>query len=78
MYVSIDAVRCSYNHSKYETQPLQDALKKAFSGDEYLFGGTRPNQYYGCDIKIAVTATSAAGNPVVLANYNRLCDEKRM
>lgn len=29
------------------------------------------------DIKVAVTATSAAGSAVVLANYNRLCLDKR-
>ena len=28
------------------------------------------------DVKVAVTATSAAGNAVVLANYNRPCREK--
>ena len=66
----------SYNHSKYETQPLQEALISAFSEEEYLFGGPRSYQSYGSEVKVAVTTTSAAGNPVVLANYNRLCNEK--
>ena len=65
----------NYHHSKYETQPLQEALIETFGEDQYLFGGRRSNPG-SMDIKVAVTATSAAGNPVVLANYNRLCLEK--
>ena len=67
----------NYNHSRYETRPLDDALISAYSKEEYLFGGTRPHSSYGTDVKVAVTATSAAGSAVVLANYNRLCGEKR-
>ncbi|KAM0713999.1 hypothetical protein Q7P37_010963 [Cladosporium fusiforme] len=65
----------NYNHSRYETQPLEEALVEAFGGEEYLFGGQRAES---CTInaKVAVTATSAAGTAMVLANYNRLCDEK--
>ncbi len=66
----------NYNHSKYETRPLEDALTSAFSESEYLFGGPRPHVSYGTDVKVAVTATSAAGSAVVFANYNRLCREK--
>ena len=64
-----------YNHSKYETQPLQEALIEAFTDDQYLFGGRRTDPG-SMEVKVAVTATSAAGGSVVLANYNRLCDEK--
>ena len=66
----------NYNHSRYETRPLEEALITAFSEDEYLFGGPRPNTAYSSDVKVAVTATTAAGVPVVFANYNRLCEEK--
>ena len=67
-----------YNHSKYETRPLQEALMEAFSEEEYLFGGSRPHASVSdTDVKVAVTSTSAAGSVVVIANYNRLCSEKR-
>ena len=65
----------NYNHSKYETQPLQAALISAFSEKENLFGGPRPHTF-ATDVKVAVTATSATSTPVVFANYNRLCEEK--
>jgi len=65
----------NYNHSRYETQPLEEALVEAFSGDQYLFGGQRevPN---ASSAKVAVTSTSTAGTAVVFANYNRLSSEK--
>ncbi|KAL9047302.1 MAG: hypothetical protein Q9214_000088 [Letrouitia sp. 1 TL-2023] len=62
--------------TRYETRPLQEALISAYSEDEFLFGGPRPNTTYGPDVKVAVIATSAAGSAVVFANYNRLCTEK--
>lgn len=63
----------NYNHSKYETQPLQEALTSAFSEKQLLFGGLREaRDAETMDIKVAVTATSAAGASVVLSNYNRL------
>ena len=65
----------NYNHSIYETQPLQEALTTAFTDDQYLFGGRRGDSER-MDVKVAVTATSAAGHSVVFANYNRLCLEK--
>ncbi|MCJ1422264.1 hypothetical protein MMC29_000144 [Sticta canariensis] len=68
----------NYNHSKYETQPLEEALITAFSSEEYLFGGSRPHESFAADVKVAVTTTSAAGSPVILTNYNRICDEKRL
>lgn len=65
----------NYNHSRYETQPLQEALLEAFGANEYLFGGQR-KESGTINTKVAVTATTAAGTAVVLANYNRLCNEK--
>ena len=67
----------NHNHSKYRTRPLQEALISAYSENEYLFGGSRPHASYGSDVKVAVTATSSSGSAVVLANYNRLCGDKR-
>ena len=66
----------NHHHSKYKTRPLQEALISAFSEHEHLFGGSRPHAFYGTDIKVAVTATSASGSAVVLANYNRICGDK--
>jgi hypothetical protein len=66
----------NYNHSKYETQPLEDALKSAFTDSQYLFGGPRISNGSSSDIKVGVTATSSAGTSVLLTNYNRLCAEK--
>ncbi|EMC99209.1 hypothetical protein BAUCODRAFT_146182 [Baudoinia panamericana UAMH 10762] len=64
-----------YNHSRYETQPLEDALKTAFTHEQYLFGGRRADPG-STSTKVAVTATAAAGQSVVLSNYNRLCTRK--
>ncbi|ORY63334.1 acyl transferase/acyl hydrolase/lysophospholipase [Pseudomassariella vexata] len=59
-----------YHHSKYQTSTIESALKKAFSEDLLLFGGRRRADY-GSPIKVAVTATSQAGNKTyVLGNYN--------
>lgn len=67
----------SYNHSKYETRQLHEALITAFSEDQYMFGGRRSGvNSFG--VKAAVTATAPAGSAVVLANYNRFCGEKCM
>jgi hypothetical protein len=64
-----------YNHSKYETRPLEKTLKEAFTDNEYLFGG--PKRDTTSRIKVAVTATSLTGNTaIVFGNYNRLCSEK--
>lgn len=67
----------NHHHSRYKTRPLEEALIDAYSDDEHLFGGSRPHASYGTDVKVSVTSTSASGSPVVLANYNRLCGEKR-
>lgn len=66
----------NYNHSKYETKSLEDALISAFSKDAYLFGGRKASNLSAFGTKVAVTATSNSGSPVLLANYNRLCGEK--
>lgn len=66
----------NHHHSKYKTRPLQEALMSAYSEHEHLFGGSRPNAFYGTDTKVAVTATSASGSAVVLANYNRIGGDK--
>lgn len=66
----------NYNHSKYETGPLEDSLMGSYSEDQYLFGGRRPLSAgipsVQVNIKVAVTTTNAAtGNTVLLTNYNR-------
>ena len=66
----------NYHHSMYETAPLEDALKFAFTEDQHLFGGFRPHHMTGGDIKVGVTATTSAGSTALLTNYNRLCNEK--
>ena len=66
----------SYNHSKYETTPLEEALKMTFGDTQFLFGGQREDNER-VDVNVAVTATSLAGSGVLLSNYNRLCLEKR-
>ena len=66
-----------HNHSKYETQPLEEALQYAYGEDKYLFGGQRTRKLDGFDIKVGVTTASTAGNAILLTNYNRDCREKR-
>jgi hypothetical protein len=68
----------NFYHSKFATEPLQDALKTAFSEDQYLFGGRRVEQSGTSSVKVAVTSTIQGGSAVVLANYNRRSDEKCM
>lgn len=56
-----------YNRSKYETKPLEKALKDVFTDDAVLFGHhTRETK-----LKVAVTATSCSGGrTILLSNYN--------
>lgn len=62
----------NYHHSKYQTRTLNDALKTAFPQELHLFGGQHPAQLYVSPLKVAVTATSLAGNKIyLLPNYNR-------
>jgi hypothetical protein len=67
----------NYNHSRYETKPLEQTLQDAYTEDQYLFGGKRRSTISGSSVKVAVTATSLAGRtPIVFGNYNRVCAEK--
>ncbi|KAF1956454.1 hypothetical protein CC80DRAFT_516035 [Byssothecium circinans] len=66
----------NYNHSKYETKSLHEALQSAFPSHQYLFGGRRTDQLWTTPVKVAVTAVGASNSAMVLANYNRRCDEK--
>lgn len=62
----------NYHHSRYQTSTLEKALTKAFTDELYLFGGQRPVESKWSRVKVAVTATSLAGNKTyVLSNYNR-------
>ena len=68
----------NYNHSKYETKPIEDALQETFDKKQLLFGGEQLTIPPGCPVKVAVTSTSAGGGrPVVFSNYNRPCFKKR-
>ena|ERR1700712_1636810 len=68
----------NYNHSKYETKPLEQTLQDAFTEDLYLFGGARKTGI-NSPVKVAITGTSLAGRtPIVFGNYNRVCSDKRM
>jgi patatin-like phospholipase/acyl hydrolase len=69
----------NFNHSRYETKPLEQCLKEAYSEDQYLFGGRRQIGALnaGSTVKVAVTATSLNGrSAIVLGNYNRVCSDK--
>jgi hypothetical protein len=66
----------NYNHSKYETKSLDNALQRAFPPEQYLFGGRRLEQSGISPVKVAVTTTVTSNSSVVLSNYNRRCDEK--
>ncbi|KAL8723905.1 MAG: hypothetical protein Q9181_007090 [Wetmoreana brouardii] len=67
-----------YNHSKYETRPLEEALIEAYGDEEFLFGGSRFSDGGEVNnVKVAVVSTAATNSPVVLTNYNRSCYEKR-
>jgi hypothetical protein len=48
---------------------------KAFTEDEYLFGGKKAHSA-SMGVKVAVTATSSTQGEVVFANYSRTCGEK--
>jgi hypothetical protein len=55
--------------SRYETKPLERALQESFGSEPLLFGA-RANSPPG-RLKVAVTATTIAGNQAyVLSNYN--------
>lgn len=68
-----------YNHSQYETRPLEEALVGAYGEEDFLFGGSRflLDGDDGNNAKVGVVTTSATNLPVILTNYNRSCSEKR-
>lgn len=67
-----------YNHSQYETRPLEEALVGAYGEEDFLFGGSRflLDGDDGNNAKVGVVTTSATNLPVILTNYNRSCSEK--
>lgn len=68
----VGALVDNYHHSKYQTSTLDQALMTAFSEELHLFGGQRPADMGVSPLKVAVTATSLAGNKTyLLSNYNR-------
>ncbi|KAL3429839.1 hypothetical protein BDV09DRAFT_202723 [Aspergillus tetrazonus] len=70
----LERIITASNHSKFETKPLEDALRSIY-GDTKLFGGSRGNMEEPLCLrrltKVAVTTTTTAASVVVLANYNR-------
>ncbi|KAF2420198.1 hypothetical protein EJ08DRAFT_690440 [Tothia fuscella] len=69
----------NFNHSRYETKPLEQCLMEAYSKDQYLFGGRHQASAAnaGSTVKVAITATSLNGRAaIVLGNYNRVCSDK--
>ena len=62
------------NQGKYQTKPIEDALRKAFL-EESLFGGHFVTK--GIPIKVAVVTTTLNGQVSLLSNYNRPSQEKR-
>src|SRR5215469_6661862 len=48
-------------------------LREAFHESPYLFGGRSYNEMPTSSIKVAVTATSSTGMPIVFGDYNRRC-----
>ena len=68
-----------FHHSRYETQPMERALKAAFSENGFLFGGLHEERpQFGSrsqTLNVAVVAASVASNKAfVLSNYNRPAD----
>ncbi|KAK1832963.1 acyl transferase/acyl hydrolase/lysophospholipase [Podospora conica] len=68
-----------FHHSRYETRPMEKELKKAFSENCLLFGGTQEERPQFGDgshsLSVAVVAASIADNKAfVLSNYNRPAD----
>jgi hypothetical protein len=68
-----------FHHSKYQTQPMERALKEVFSENRLLFGGLQEKSPgFGSrsrTVNVAVVATSVVCNKAfVLSNYNRPAD----
>jgi hypothetical protein len=63
--------------SKYETGPLEGAIRHTYSEKDSLFGWThRINSQIEPQTKVAVISTSTIGTPIVISNYNRFCPEQ--
>ena len=64
------------NHSTYETEPIENALKLAFGSEQTLFAGSREAQESDTALrrltKVAVTTVTTAGTVALLGNYNRI------
>lgn len=57
---------------RFQTEPLEKALKEAFSDDKYLLGGKRPRgatKTFGA--KIGITTSSATSGSILFTDYNR-------
>lgn len=70
----VESIVSASNHSRYETKPLEQALREAY-GEESLFGGVRDlSDNNGVDrtTKVAVTTTTTNGKVFLLTNYNRI------
>jgi hypothetical protein len=57
--------------ASFRTRPLENALISAFTSGQPLFGGRRPRQIQGLDVKVAVVASTQTGRKELLTNFNR-------
>jgi hypothetical protein len=68
--MSIKMSRSLHFLHKYQTGPLESALKESF-GEEPLFGRSDPSKAATVRNKVAVIAATPTGNSgVIIANYN--------
>lgn len=76
----IEHVVIAANDSRYETTPIEKALKHAFGEDQNLFAGSRDDVQDSAMLqrltKAAVVTTTLGGTPTVLGNYNRSDDSE--
>jgi hypothetical protein len=67
----------TYSKFKFDTDTLEETLQNILSEKQLLFGGVRALDAPTSMTKVAVTATSSNGDPVVFSNYNRRTSERR-
>jgi predicted acylesterase/phospholipase RssA len=75
----LEQVISSWNHSRYETAPIEDALQAAFGHDTDLFAGLKEDLDDSTVrrlTKVAVSTATTAGTAALLANYNRMDDQE--
>jgi predicted acylesterase/phospholipase RssA len=75
-FPGLDFLVSASSHSRYQTQPLELALRSAFGRDD-LFGGIKApghRRHRDRTTKVAVTTTTTNGTVFLLANYNRADD----